>query len=328
MSGIEATFGVATGGAGLLSLAFQLGETAVKLKRIFNSVKNAPRTISRLAFHLETMVLALHHLEQYREQDIHGGALLIRCITECQEQTSEIKHLVEKMDQCMTKHEKFGGRVYTAFKEREVKELLNELERAKSSLELACTMYFATRQMRRDEACISILDRHGTTLSSLQAEVDSVNANVSQQLSLLVQTPAESCSRLRTTPERPSVTNTERNVTGGFTNKELSSQPDQSPPINKAWRKGYKNHKLISLQLRNWFCRRILELAICKAPCRWSMHFSTYNIVPHDSRIFHYCEIGDIAEIQRLVERGEGSLLDVSYDRWGGETLIEVSTPA
>lgn len=319
MSGVEAAFGVAAGGAGLLSLAFQLGETAVKLRKIFSAVKNAPRTVSRLAFHLETMALALNQLEQYRQQYVHGGALLARCITECQEQTSEIQHLVEKMDQCMTKHEKLGGRVYTAFKDREVKELLSELERAKSSLELACTMYFATRQMQRDKAYMSALDRQGVLLSNMRAEVNSGNANTLQQLSLLLQSPTSLSPRSGTTTEGQDITNIKRNVT---------LQPDYSPLANKACRKGNRDHKLINLRLRSWFCRRIWELAICRAHCRWSMHLSTYNVVPHDSVIFRYCEMGDIVRIQELVERGEGSLLDVSYNRWGGETLLEVSSPA
>jgi hypothetical protein len=34
MSGVEAVFGVVTGGAGLISPAIQLGDSAVKLKRI------------------------------------------------------------------------------------------------------------------------------------------------------------------------------------------------------------------------------------------------------------------------------------------------------
>jgi hypothetical protein len=325
MSGIEASLGVAAGGAGLLSLALQLGETAVKLKRIFFSLKNAPRTVSRLVFDLETMALTLHTLEQYRQQDIHGGTLLARCITECQERTSEIQHLVGKMDQCMTKHEKFGGRVYTAFKEREVKELLSELDRAKSSLELACAMFFATRQMQRDEAYISILNQHGTLLSSLQAEISSGNANTSQQSPLLLQPETTSYPRLRTTPEMQMITNIERNTTGIFRNNEHASPPDHSPLAKKAGRKNDKDLKLIDLKLRSWFGHRIWEFTVRKAYCRWSMHLSTYNVVPGDSMIFHYAEVGDIVGIQRLIERGEGSLLDVGYARYG-ETLIEVST--
>lgn len=161
MSGAEAIFGVVSGGAGLASLAIQLGDCAVKLKRVYYAAKSAPRTIERLIFGLETMAMALSELEQHRQRHIHDGALLFRCITECQHSTTDIQRLVDKMERYMTSYGKVG-RMYTVFHERDVKELLDELERAKSSLELAYMMYLAAEQRRREQ-------EHGILLNDLQA---------------------------------------------------------------------------------------------------------------------------------------------------------------
>jgi hypothetical protein len=74
MSGVEAILGMAASGAGLVSLGIQLGESAVKLRRIYHAAKDAPRTVSRLVFGLETMAMALQELELHRQQNSHSGA--------------------------------------------------------------------------------------------------------------------------------------------------------------------------------------------------------------------------------------------------------------
>jgi len=48
MSGAEAILGVVSAGAGLLSLAIQLGESAQKLKSFTDSMRNAPVTLRDL----------------------------------------------------------------------------------------------------------------------------------------------------------------------------------------------------------------------------------------------------------------------------------------
>ena len=45
MSRVEIILGVAAGGAGLMSLSIQLAESAVKLRRVYHSMRNAPETL-------------------------------------------------------------------------------------------------------------------------------------------------------------------------------------------------------------------------------------------------------------------------------------------
>jgi hypothetical protein len=52
MSGVEAIVGLAASGAGLLSLGIQLGESAMKLRKAYGMVTDAPKTVSKLIFSL------------------------------------------------------------------------------------------------------------------------------------------------------------------------------------------------------------------------------------------------------------------------------------
>jgi hypothetical protein len=133
-------FGAVASGAGLISLSMQLLESSQKLKSFCDTARNAPETVARLCFDLETMSLALHQFEQYRQQDILGTELLSRCIKTCEQAVSRIQIAVDKIDRLLHKT-RFAGRVYMGFKEPEVRMLLEDMERAKSSLHLAYTSY-------------------------------------------------------------------------------------------------------------------------------------------------------------------------------------------
>jgi hypothetical protein len=87
----------------------------------------------------------------------------------------------------MTKATQHAGKLYTVYKEREVKELFEDLERAKSSLELAYMIYLASEQRRRDQTHSDTLALHNTLLNSLQAQVLAGNADISQRLTGLLQ---------------------------------------------------------------------------------------------------------------------------------------------
>ncbi|KAK5112567.1 hypothetical protein LTR85_011259 [Meristemomyces frigidus] len=148
MSGAEAILGVVAGGAGLFSLGIQLAENARKLKSFYDSVKHAPETIRDLAVDLKTMALLLQQLERHRQEDTHDVALLVRCIGRCQRSTDKIRETVEKMERYITRFTRVG-KAYAAFKEREIKDLLGDLEQAKSSLQLALNMYHMEQQSQR-----------------------------------------------------------------------------------------------------------------------------------------------------------------------------------
>jgi hypothetical protein len=133
-------FGAVASGAGLVSLSMQLLESAQKLKGFYDTYRDAPEAVRQLCFDLETMSLALRQFEQYRQIDLFGSELLGRCVLACERAVARIKTAVDKVDRLLSKG-RFAGKMYMGFKEPEVRRLLEEMERAKSSMLLAYTSY-------------------------------------------------------------------------------------------------------------------------------------------------------------------------------------------
>jgi hypothetical protein len=133
-------FGAVASGAGLASLALQLVDTAQKLKTLYNAVKDAPHTVEELTFELETMSLSLLQLASHRNTNVAGDELLGRCVVTCTRAVKKITGAVAKIE-CLIQRGRIGGRLYMAFKQPEIRELLEELERAKSSMSFAYMSY-------------------------------------------------------------------------------------------------------------------------------------------------------------------------------------------
>jgi hypothetical protein len=133
-------FGAVASGAGLVSLSLQLIDTAQKLKKLYNTSRDAPTTVADLCFELETMSLSLRQLDSHRSANIAGDELLGRCFTTCASMVMKIQVAVEKIERLIHRR-RAGGRLYMAFKEPEIRELLEQLERAKSSLSFAYMSY-------------------------------------------------------------------------------------------------------------------------------------------------------------------------------------------
>lgn len=180
MSGFEAVFGVVTGGAGLISLGLQLGDCARKLNKMYHSIKDAPKSIQRLSLDLETLAMCLQMLEQRRQRQGPLDDVLVRCVTACQHATDETQHLVDKMARRLDEKSK-RGQFYVVFKGQDMQELLTDLERTKSSIQLAYMMYQAEEQRQRDEAQNHLLTLHGKVLEGLPTLIttDLLLSNVS-----------------------------------------------------------------------------------------------------------------------------------------------------
>ena len=133
--------GVVAGGAGLASLAFQLGESSIKIKRLYNLYQDAPKLLKDILEDLETFALVLHNLEKDRLQhDGADGVVVDRCVRTCDRAVAQIDAAVSKFELAMQKSN-IKGRVRTALGQTSIGQLCDELERAKSSLIFAHQVY-------------------------------------------------------------------------------------------------------------------------------------------------------------------------------------------
>ncbi|KAK5552780.1 hypothetical protein LTR46_009195 [Exophiala xenobiotica] len=324
MSGFEAILGVVSAGAGLLSLGIQVGECAIKLKRLCQAAKDAPSTIKRLLFDLETMSLALGQLEQHRCRDSHSEALITRCITQCQQCVQDIQQLVDKLESRLKEHPRVGGRLYTAFKERDVKELLSDLERAKTSLHLAYTMYMGLEQHRRQQ------EQH-ILLTSLQDQLTVGSANISQQLTLLLLSSDQSPQHPQNFPKSHSDEGTEMSLTATCGPNPLSVTTTQnhgeycngSEFTTRAKRKNGKLRLRARFAFPAWLSTRVWHVAFVGAQSGWNIQFRTYNVVQDDALVFRCAYSGNLPALRRLIDSGEASPLDVTNLWYGYTTLLE-----
>jgi len=325
MSGFE----VIAGGAGLLSLAIQLGDSAVKLKKLYHTAKNAPRIMSGMVFELETMRMALEQLEQHRIQDTQGDALLMRCIMACRQRTAEIKMLVDKIERHMTRGV-WRGRVYTAFSERELKELLQDLERSKSLLHFAYTLYRTEEERLQRRQAFGMIQRGFQSQEIVQAATFSQLTCFLQPL-IQHQQPLTNLSNVSAhqaqQPEPQDLValeNAQANDTPADTNHR-----NRPLTVRRGRRKHSQTRFRTSFTLPNWLCSRVWEIAMTTSQGRWGVYLQTYNLVPHDALVFKYCREGNLALLQKLIQDGEASLLDVAprNKSLDGDsvTLIEVS---
>lgn len=141
MSGFEAVFGVVTGGAGLVSLGMQLADSAMRLRRLYQNVKNAPKALNQLSVKLDTMSTILHLLDQHQRLQPPSltQAVIARCVSECEQCSQDIQRVIDSI-QSRIEEQRFRGRLYFVFKDQDIADLSDRLEKAKSSLTLAYTM--------------------------------------------------------------------------------------------------------------------------------------------------------------------------------------------
>jgi hypothetical protein len=134
-------FAAISGGAGLVSLALQLGDSALKIKRLHSAAKQAPETLQSLSLELETFSLLLREVERGRQtSDGTSLDIIARCVQMCEHSVHTIKTAVDKLETLMLKSPRFA-RFRTVVEEKELEHLCDTLERTKSSLTLALNLH-------------------------------------------------------------------------------------------------------------------------------------------------------------------------------------------
>jgi hypothetical protein len=179
-------FGIAAGAIGVVSLSIQLAESLQKVKRFYGAVKNAPPQVEELVEEIEIMQDILSDLES-GSQSAHmvGSASMRRCMKVAQRATKSFVAFSDEL-QTRIKKSRFRGGVKFALSREDIKQMLDQLERTKSSLNLAYNLY----QQATSE------DRHGAIISALASRQDvAVGIVQSDQMSPAVQDPvATTCN--------------------------------------------------------------------------------------------------------------------------------------
>lgn len=320
MSGAEAILGAVSGSAGLLSLSVQLFESSQKLKAFYDAVRDAQETLDDLVFDLETMALTFRHLERHRQEDEHDDELLDRAIAQCRRCTAPIQTTVDALAMRMRKHRRMG-RAYTAWKEQDISKLMLDLERAKSSLQLAVLSYHQQQQAKRDSRNAIILREHSRQLATMYAMQESTSTILVNDMRLLLAS-AHSTGESTVSPRITAVDDDN--------DAEHHGVPDQhSYSTRSGYRQLQRKHRRrpwqVTAAFPQWLTNQIWTFGVWNAQNGWDCSLRTFRVVPDRSDIWRVCRLGDIKQMQHLLSSGQASLDDVrmSFDQY--ETVLEVS---
>lgn len=136
-------FGAVVSGIGLLQLSAELLDGAIRLRGLYQRTKDAPFLLTDLSFELETISLLLKDLERHRQQDRHDTLLMERTMSRCAEKTGLIQAQIDELEGNIRKCSKLG-RASVIFKHKELRSMLEDLERWKSSILVAFACVFYT----------------------------------------------------------------------------------------------------------------------------------------------------------------------------------------
>jgi hypothetical protein len=322
MSGPEAILGIAAGSAGLLSLSIQLGDSALKLRRMYQRAKDAPRNISNIVFELETIAMILREIENQRQQSGYFSPLIHRCISQCQKSVVEIQELIDKIDRHLISHGRLGSNIYSALKESEMLGYLGKLERVKSSLELAYMMYLGDDQRRLFQINERIL-----------AQQDSIFQDIRKQL--VFKDNRSHLSTQESSQGEDVLLEPGINVDDSDLMAICRSRKDGSGNLNTYSHRIHHSHcstrraksrkiHQVRVQLPNFISNMIWDFAVTRSQSCYHMYLQMYNTVPANAIIFYYCENGDLEMVRATFQKKEASPLDIILLENGPYTLLEV----
>ncbi|KAK4504367.1 hypothetical protein PRZ48_005283 [Zasmidium cellare] len=298
-------FAAVASGAGLVSLALQLADCAVKLKSFCDHVEKAPKKLRRIAGEIETLSLVLHQIEALRVQHgISNSDVLARCIQQCQASTHEIVTSTGAMEIMLRKY-KAPGRIVVALKLPELNGLCNDLERAKSNLLLAFQMFQAGLQGSL-MATMLALSNQITTLSHLHQPL----------------LPQHACPATLGGP--PLVQDTAD-----------TSQPEPMPIYKRANPNATNDHRRkyptpqrrwqLRVRLPLGFSQTVWDISIRQSFRGWEACLQCVNIVPYDSPVFHYVARNDVVIVEKLFREGKASPYDSRVTDYGVGSLLSTS---
>jgi hypothetical protein len=312
-------FGAVASGAGLVSLSMQLLDSAQKLKGFCDLCRDAPETVKQLYSDLETMALALRQFEQYRQNDVFGSELLSRCIVACDQAVARIKTAIDKVDRLLSRA-RFAGRIYMGFKEPEVRKLLEDMERAKSSMLLAYTSYcqyvssqsldlvanprrrlWNMQQTANHAAALSLQSRQ---LERLQASVQSGNLALFGHITTFASQQIASC-------DEPA----QRTVSKQHISPTRLARKRVKQGIDYTFR----------LRLPRRLVDCVWEFGVHECDNVWTFQLKPINIRPAHTFVFDFVRAGDTDAVRELLRSGQLSVHDRQASKNGNKTLLEVS---
>lgn len=126
---------------GVVSLGVQLAESVQKVKRFYNTVKDAPERLAGIIDEIESLSDILTEMEGDRASyTAELGPKMQRCVATCRRAVDKFSTYADSLESRMRRHRRRGS-VKFAMKNESIEEVISRLESSKSNLVLAYMLY-------------------------------------------------------------------------------------------------------------------------------------------------------------------------------------------
>jgi hypothetical protein len=135
--------GLVASGAGIVSLAVQLGSIVCRLKKVCGKITNAGEDIRYLIEEVKTTSLVLREIGDcnYLEGDsLLPVAATQRCLELCRRSTETLSGIAVDLDERISK-QRLKGRLMATLKEETINQLRERLRFAQALLMVSCQIY-------------------------------------------------------------------------------------------------------------------------------------------------------------------------------------------
>jgi hypothetical protein len=278
--------GVVSGIVGLAAFSLELSKSVVKLKDFAKDVRNAPKEVADLLIELENLANILELLAKQGSTHPPQDEILNASLQFCQAALQQMSSMTNQLEvEIRSKRRRTSLKV--ALKAETITKLLDRLERSKSNLNLAYSLYDRTCRQRENE--MILLHVQQTRVSE-------------DALHLLQYSPP-----LRT-PQACAVRDDD------------SDQISRSRSGQQRRKTGSERHIRVHLPL--WLCRTAWDISM-----QWSVGCRTLSLqpivwIPSKHRVWEVIEDGGADEVMNMLERREIPLH--AQNDYTGESLIGV----
>ncbi|KAI0843876.1 hypothetical protein F5Y00DRAFT_267139 [Daldinia vernicosa] len=300
--------GVAANGIAVAQIAIQVGGTAVKLKQLWDEVKDVPDDITDLMDQLDCLDPVLWEVEngfnKVELPSILWDDLASKSTSRyCRKALENLTAMVEELNLEISSAKK-GWRKIKAVKvllqKDSIKKLERRLEKAVRMLTLAQQSYLvALTQVQPD-----IIIQKFTTLTFRRNQYEPQQAP-----DYASKAEVQTVSRLHH----------EQQDTGDVSTKPrwiYRTRRTRPNYFGRVCIESFATGSRILFQAPAWFSYRSWELHSIRANGAWQWNLRSYRCIPWDSEIFSLVQSGSPQDIQRLFDVGLASPYDYSSNGW------------
>jgi hypothetical protein len=252
---------------GVAAFAQQLAQSVYKIKRFCDNVRNAPSELQDTLEHIANMVALLENLGQEAALDheashLPAGAILKQCLELCRRAAERINSIANDLQNELQTRKRRAA-IHIVIRQDAMDKLLTRLDRSKSDLVLAYTMFSDARRSSEME----VLRKQLQEMQMGQAQI--------------VQN-----TRGRSSP----------------TDEEQQNPVKAAVSRQRKRRYGNISEKAVRFQLPAWFCSYACEISFQRASGCWNTSLKTFRILPWDHPASHMCMKGDVEGIRGLLD--------------------------